>query len=117
MTLLIVNCKAVEKIEINRKKSPDSKVEAVLTRINSGATSSYAYYIYIVPSGEDIKNYREIFKADNVQNLEIIWKKDKLLYIKYKKGRIFHFTNFWHSKKIQNYEYQVKIQLILINNN
>ena len=30
----------------------------------------------------------------------------------YQSARIYHFTNFWNSKMIDNYEYVVEIQLL-----
>jgi hypothetical protein len=44
------------KNEISRVKSPDNRLDAVMIRTNGGATTPYGYFLYIVPSGTEIKN-------------------------------------------------------------
>ncbi len=97
--------------EMIRINSPDSRVDAVLIRVNTGATTSYSYAVYIVPAGHQVDRKEELFRADNVDDLEIHWKQPQLLSIRYKKARIFHFSNFWQSKEIENFRYIVNLQL------
>lgn len=103
---------SVEREEIVRKKSPDSIVDAVLVRTDAGATTSYGYMLYIVPSGKKPKVGNELLKADSLVNFTLNWTRPRFLEIRYEKGRIFCFTNFWHSKEIQNFEYIVELRLV-----
>jgi hypothetical protein len=109
--LFFPSCGNVEREEILRVKSSDSMVEVILIRTNAGATTAYGYMLYIVPPGAQPKEGQEIFKADNVEDLQVTWKEPKILGITYKKARIFFFTNFWQSKEVQNFNYVVTIDL------
>ncbi len=74
---------SVSQEELSRITSPDSLVDAVVIRINSGATASYAYKLYIVLKGKKVDSNNELFKADNVVDLQIRWEKPLLLAISY----------------------------------
>lgn len=106
-----------EEVEIERLTSPDRVVDAVVTRINPGATASFHYKVYIVPVGANIGNRTPKVEADKVINddgqygFTLEWQDVKLLQIKYRSARIYHFSNFWLSKEVQNYNYIVTIQL------
>lgn len=98
--------------EILRIPSPDNRVEAVLTEISGGATTSFVYNLYIVPSKTELsKKAHELFRADHVDEIKVFWSEVKLLKIQYKEARIFHFKNFWQSKEIENYSYVVELRL------
>jgi hypothetical protein len=109
--MLVVSCDTVSRTEVTRIKSPDSIADAVLIKVNAGATASYAYEVYIIPTGGQPTQGNEIFKADKINGLEIQWIQSKYLEIKYDDGRIFHFSNFWHSKDVDNFRYIVDIEL------
>lgn len=94
--------------EVTRTTSPDKIVDAVLIKNNCGATTSYSYRVFIIPAGNEPNN-NSIFLADKVEDLKISWKSLKNLSITYSKARIFEFTNFWQSKKIDNFLYIVSI--------
>ena len=97
--------------EIQRLPSPDGKVDAVIIKRNCGATTSFAYLLFIVPSGDKISGSTSpIFEADHLKNEDLFWKEPKFLNIVYEQARIFHFSNFWHSKEIDNFEYVVEIR-------
>ncbi|NLY76123.1 MAG: hypothetical protein GX075_12620 [Firmicutes bacterium] len=98
--------------EILRIPSPDNRLEAVLTEISGGATTSFVYNLYIVPAKTKIsKKTHELFRADHVDEIKVFWSEVKLLKIQYKEARIFHFKNFWQSKEIENYSYVVELRL------
>lgn len=98
--------------EILRIPSPDNRVEAVLTEISGGATTSFVYNLYIVPSKTEIsKKTHELFRADHVDEIRVFWSEVKLLKIQYREARIFHFKNFWQSEEIENYSYVVELRL------
>ncbi len=101
-----------ERIEVSRLSSPDKTVDSVLVRINFHSTTDYVYKVYIVPISRKItKNSHEIFTADHVENIDVKWLKNKELIIKYKKARIFQFTNFWQHADINNFFYIVNIEI------
>lgn len=111
-SLLFSGCDIVQKEEISRIKSPDAVVDAVLLRTNAGATTSFGYFLYIVPSGGKPMKDKEVLRADHVKNLKLYWKHPKFLEIHYDKGRICNFKNFWHAKNVQNYKYIVELRLM-----
>lgn len=111
ISLLMCGCDIVSREEITRIKSTDSMVEAILVRANAGATTSYVYSLYIVPTGEKKIKGNELFRADKVEGLDISWKENRYLEIKFKKGRIFYFKNFWLSEDVQNFRYVVELRL------
>ena len=106
----MVNCSngLVKREVFLRVVSPDETVDAVIYKTNSGATSSFGYQIYIVPHGKEPDFKNMLFRADHIKNLSVEWRSGKILNIVYDEARIFHFTNFWHSKEVQNFSYVVE---------
>ena len=98
--------------EVKRLSSPGSIVDAVLIETNSGATSSFVYKLYIVPKNKKIQSGYELFIADHVNELDINWKELKFLEIMYKQARIFKYSNFWQSDKVQDWNYVVELRLV-----
>jgi len=98
--------------EIYRIAAPDSIVDAVLIRYNGGgATCGFSYQVYIVPHNQKELNTKYVYSANKIDGLSIAWMKSKCLEINYKKGRIFYFSNFWFSKKVDNFGYIVEVKL------
>jgi len=97
--------------EQKRLISPDGIVDAVLLKTDAGATTSFAYSIHIVPKGRAPIRDHECFVADHVKNLEVSWVQSNLLEISYSQARIFKFTNFWHSREVQDFAYVVELKL------
>ena len=116
LTLLIFTsmmaCSPVDREEILRVKSPESIVEVVLVRTNAGATVAFGYELFIVPTGTNPKPGTELFRADHVDNVKVRWLSAKLLQIEYDRARVFHFTNFWSSKDVDNFAYIVELRLV-----
>jgi hypothetical protein len=108
----ITGCNPVEREEIDRISSPDFLVDAVLIQANAGATTSFIFEVYLVPKGNDVppENY-VLFRGDKMKGLTIRWTQAKLLEIQYEQGQIFHFSNFWISRNVQNFKYRVEILL------
>ena len=102
--------------EVKRLTSHDNKIDAVIIKKNYGATSSYVYDLYVVPKGKNVDSKDAKFTADHIKELELIWLQDRLLQITYKKARIFHFSNFWQFKEVNNFSYVVEIQLNPLSN-
>lgn len=99
--------------EVARVASPDSVVDAVLTRTNTHATADFVHRIYIVPRGERLSGTRdhELFRADHVDSLALTWDAPRRLEVRYARARIFTFTNFWNSAAVRDYGYTVEIRL------
>jgi hypothetical protein len=115
LILFVHGCSPCSNEEVTRSKSPDRRVEVVHVRGNCGATTSYSENIFIVPIGDKTpksKDGNQAFLADHVDGLNLVWREPRVLEIHYKEARIFNFTNFWHSKKVQNFSYVVEIRLI-----
>lgn len=103
-----------EEIESLRKSSGDKSVEFVLVKKSCGATTSNSEMLYIVQTGMDVDDQHPVLVMDRSNNLNIQWLNNKLLEVSYSSGRIFSFTNFWHSAKVDNFEYIVNISLRLV---
>lgn len=110
----IIGCDPVELEEIDRISSPDSIVDAVLIRANAGATTSFVFEVYLVKMGDNVVPTEDklLFRGDKMKGLKLQWVQSKLLIIQYEQGRIFQFSNFWSSRHIQNFEYEVEIRLV-----
>lgn len=105
--------------EIGRVKSPDGMVDAVLVRSNGGATTSFGYSVFLVPAGTRFDERAQVFQpdyalfvADHQVDLELVWKEPKFLEIRHVKARIFQFSNFWHSREVQDFHYTVEVRLV-----
>jgi hypothetical protein len=105
--------RAADVEEVARVASPDSAVDAVLTRTNTHATADFVHRIYIVPRGERLNEGRghELFRADHVDSLAVAWNAPRRLEVRYARARIFSFTNFWNSAAVRDYGYTVEIRL------
>jgi hypothetical protein len=105
----------VESHEISRITSPDSVVDAVLTRSGIDATTAFVYRVYLVPRGRPVNTpalaSSELFRADQVEALESRWARTKLLEISYTRARIFHFSNFWNTRELDQFAYTVELRL------
>jgi hypothetical protein len=102
--------------EVSRIKSPDSLVDAVVVTGDAGATTSTTTILFIVPAGAkiDLKKLPDggqVFVADHIKNLSVMWKQAQLLKIQYDEARIFKFSNVWMNKEVRNYQYVVEAQL------
>ncbi len=109
----IMGCEpVVGRDEITRISSPDFIVDAVLIRTNAGATTSFGFEIYIVRTGDIPTEADLLFRGDKMEGLKLRWVQSKLLTIQYEQGQIFHFSNFWSSRDIQYFKYEVEVLLI-----
>lgn len=97
--------------EIKRISSPDSRVEAVLVEFSGGATVGNSAVVYLLEKGEPIKESTgSLFTSDHFYGVDIEWKANKNLVIKYEKARIFKFSNFWNPS-LDSWDYIVEITL------
>jgi hypothetical protein len=85
-------------------------VDAVLVTRAVGATVSTPHELYLVPRGEGIAGEASL-RGDRFEGLTMVWREPRFLEIQYKKGRIFAFANFWHSERVQAFNYVVELRL------
>ena len=111
LLLFLDACDLVEKTEVARIVSPDGRVEAVLVKVEAGATVATSFKVYIVPKGGKASHPNPDFLADHVEGLDLKWQAPRLLVIRYDKARIFRFSNFWHSREVDDFRYEVEIRL------
>jgi len=109
--------------EVSRTLSPSGQIEAIVDEVNGGATSSFAYSIYLVAKGSDKlpPSDHAVFRADHVEKLKVSWINPRLMEITYHRARIFQFTNSWgntavlkttaDATAIKNYVSEVEIRL------
>lgn len=109
--------KAATQTEILRVVSPDSIVDAVVTRNSAGATTSNVFRIFVVPRGQPVPSDERLerFRADKVSSLCVEWRRPRLLELRYDRARIFRFTNFWNSRDVQQFQYVVELRLEALN--
>lgn len=101
-------CTSVEK---SRTTSQDNIVDVVVIEKDCGATTPTSTHIFIVPTQENVEKFTAIFIADNTKGVKVSWIRPKKLLIEYSEARIFNFTNFWSSKKVKRFKYEVEIIL------
>jgi hypothetical protein len=105
--------------ELERVKSPDGIVDAVLVRGDTGATTSYSYLIYLVPSGARLDKDPQLFEPNqamfdtlNQKDLQMIWTKPKFIEIRHRKDVTSNSSFLWHSREVQNDGYLVEVKLV-----
>ncbi len=95
--------------------SPDKRVKAVLIENYGGATVANSFLVLLMRPNEIVEedNFNlSIFTSDNCSDLDIAWKYNNDFSITFCYGRVFHFTNFWSDAQIDNWQYNVHINLI-----
>jgi hypothetical protein len=100
-------------VELSRVVSPDSLVDAVVTRDSQNATTAYVYRVYLVPHGvSDMKQGTEQFRADHVEELVLQWTAPKMLLLQFSRARVFHYSNFWNSRDVDSFRHTVELRLV-----
>jgi hypothetical protein len=94
-------------------ESPDGVVDAIVVRTNSHATVPFVDRVFIVPRRAPFHEAlgTEVLRADRVRGGCLVWARERLLLIEYERGRVFHFSNFWTSRLVENFSYVVTIEL------
>ncbi|HEU0014570.1 MAG TPA: hypothetical protein VFQ45_12845 [Longimicrobium sp.] len=98
--------------EMGRTTSPDSLVDAVVTRTSVDATTPFVYRVHLLPrGGRPGADAGASFVADQAEALQVVWTGPTLLEIRYAKARIFDFSNFWRSREVKDFRHIVELQL------
>jgi len=95
--------------EMQRVTSPDKKVDAVIIDEDCGATISLIRNVYIVPSGDQIKDEYLVLRATHTDYLKVEWMESKYLIISYKKATLHITKDTWFSNDIDGESYEIKI--------
>ena len=104
--------------EIERVKSPDGLVDAILIEVETDPLSSNVFIICLAKSGtrvEDLAGSSEpnIFKANRLQDLKLIWSEPKFLQISYKNAAVLAFRNYHWMTGVEGQEsYKVELRLL-----
>ena len=104
--------------EIERVKSPDGLVDAILIEIETDPLSANGFIICLAPSGTDIKHLTRsyepnIFYANRLQDLRLVWREPKLLEIRYKRAAVLRFRNNHWIRGVGGQEaYEVELRLM-----
>jgi len=77
--------------EVSRVASPGGNADAVLFEENGGATTSYAYSVYIVPRGRAIDpradsaaaTFYDVTRSDSAYGVNLRWRDSSTLYLEY----------------------------------
>lgn len=110
LSALLASCDVAES-EVARIPSPDGRIDLVISSADSGATTSVSYFVNLVPRNGKPDKEKSSFVADKVANLNVYWADAKRVVIQYSDARVFHFSNFWHAKEIDNFEHVVQLRL------
>ena len=113
VTPLLASCTSLnpcQEKDVNRQTSQDDIVDAVTVEKDCGATTPKSTIVYIKPKGKSVANHTPVLVSDNVKGFEVNWIRPKYLSITYTAARIFQFTNFWNSKDVDQFNYQVTIR-------
>src|SRR3546814_5447 len=107
---LLASCDVTES-EVERIPSPDGRIDLVISSVDGDATTSVSYFVNLVPRNGKPDKEKSSFVADKVTNLNVYWADAKHVVIQYSDARVFHFSNFWHAKEIDNFEHIVQLRL------
>lgn len=110
LCLLVAGCG--EGREAQRIPSPDGKVEAVILTHDAGATTGIAYHVALVPRGGAPDLDESVLVADKVSALSVSWQDATHLSVHVGQARIFHFTNFWQSREVDDFAHVVRLSLL-----
>ncbi len=67
--------------------------------------------LYITAKGAKPVADDLVLRADHVDKRAIKWEAEKFLEFSYRSARIHSFRNFWLSRAVDNWKYQVEIKL------
>lgn len=90
--LALASCSPVKE-EVERVPSPDGAIDAVVIRVNAGATVSFYYDIYVVPAGStaqgrEVADFYGLYSTDGwAEGMRPIWVDDSALQLRFEKAR------------------------------
>lgn len=110
--VVFTSCSPIATRLMERIRSPDGVVEALVVQRNGGATTSLVEEVFVVPTGANVPaGNLDVFRADRVSELVVHWMGVRHLVIAYQHARIFDYTNFWEARAVDDFRYIVHIGL------
>lgn len=97
--------------EIGRIPSPDGKYEAVVTRANRGAMSSFRYAICIVKLGQPYDTHKVNFESADLQVTNVTWVSPTRLKIRHGPRRIYYYKPVWPNDTGNPGDHLVELEL------
>jgi hypothetical protein len=96
--------------EIDRVRSPDGKVDAVIYVTPTDPLSSDIQSVRLEPVGEKAEWHSIVARATHTQGkLGLRWRSDTLLEVVYRRGHIYDFNNEWWTYSLSPNKDQVRI--------
>jgi hypothetical protein len=92
--------------EFSRKTSPDGVLDAVVMQDNPGASSSFIYYLYLVPKGTKVETSSgdpPIVNTSEGDALLVNWEQPHFLTVTTGDSHVKFFGNLWYSEKVSDY--------------
>lgn len=96
-----------------RVTSPDGRLDAVLVEDSSGgALGGVFWYLYVVPKAKTVPSdtTKQLFVADELTKVSVVWENAHLIEIHYDKASIMHFRNI--STRYENGVEYVELRLV-----
>jgi hypothetical protein len=90
---LVVSIGCVSRDEVARVTSPSGKVDAVLVETNGGATTSFGYEVFIVPTRasiwlrNDVASFYGAVRSDEAYGVNLKWSDPSNVNLEYLKAR------------------------------
>lgn len=102
-------------VEIFRAANPGGKMEAVMIKTNSGATTPYGYRLYVGSIGFQPIEGNEVFKATHLEDWKVSWVNDKVLDIQYQSAKIYLYRNYedFQGRKFLRSEKNEEVEILL----
>jgi hypothetical protein len=97
--------------ETARLTSPDRQVDAVFVQPQIGITPSES--LYLVPKGDPVPSWDPLLKITGLkQPLNVAWSRSGMLEVRYSRGCVERFANYWHSDDVAGGHRYVELRLI-----
>jgi hypothetical protein len=97
---------------VERIPSPDRRVDALVLRAGVPPGGQVVFYVQVVSAGGDPKDREfDLFRADHVEAFRASWVSERMLELEFERARIFQFSNFWQSREVDDFGYQVELRL------
>lgn len=90
--LALAGCSPIKE-EVERVPSPDGAVDAVVIRVNAGATVSFYYDVYLVPAGSrvagrEVADFYGLYSTDGwAEGVRPVWVEEGALQLVFEKAR------------------------------
>jgi hypothetical protein len=95
--------------ELQRVRSPDGKVDAVLVLRPTGTVAPDVYQIYIVAHDSPVTWTYMVLSGDKMVNPHLVWKTARLLEFFYSQAHIVTFKNAWECPILETHPVEIRL--------